>query len=158
MAYVGLKNWARYRGIINRFHNDAFQNDLTWYKYIYSMNRFGEDTKENSKYDERVVKCLVMYDTVRNWPNNYETTTGDIDKESVVVYINIRYLQKMGWVRNEGAGTLMDLDQVKDYFVLDGVTYRPSGDKPVAQASTHPLLYRLVLKREETLNTQNPPI
>ena len=34
------------------------------------------------------------------------------------------------------------------------VPFRPSGDKPVAQASDNPLLYRLILKRAEKENTE----
>lgn len=159
MAFVGTKSWSRYRRIINDFHHDAFQNELHWFKYLYSLDRFGEDTKSNSLYEERVVKCLVQYDTIRNWPINRETTTGDIDKESIVVYINLKYLQNRGWVRMEGnRGTIMDIDSVKDYFILDGVKYRPSGDKPVAQASDKPLLFRIVLKREELENQDKPPV
>lgn len=158
MAIIGSKSWSRYRNIINLFHNDAFQNELHWFKYLYSLDRFGEDTKQNSEYEERLVKCLVQYDTIKNWPTNHETTTGDIDKESIVVYINLKYLQKMGWVIMDNRGTIMDIDGVKDYFILDGIKYRPSGDKPCAQAHDKPLLYRIILKREELTNQDKPPV
>ena len=155
MAYVGIKNWNRYKNIINKFRHDAFRNKLTWYHYLFSMNQFGENTDKNSKWEQREIKVLVMYDTIKNWPLNTDTTTGTFDEEHVVVYINLKYLKELGYTRGETEEDLaMDMDSVRDYFYLDGIKYRPSGDKPVAQAGDNPLLYRLILKRAEKENTE----
>lgn len=155
MAYVGIKNWNRYKNIINKFRHDAFRNKLTWYHYLFSMNQFGENTDDNSKWEQREIEVLVMYDTIKNWPLNTETTTGTFDEEHVVVYINLKYLKELGYTRGETEEDLaMDMDSVRDYFYLDGIKYRPSGDKPVAQAGDNPLLYRLILKRAEKENTE----
>lgn len=155
MAFVGINNWNRYKSIINRFRHDAFRNKLTWHHYLCSMDRFGEYTESNSQYEIREVKCLVMYDTIKNWPMNTETPTGTLDEESVVVYLNIKYLKSLGYMRGESDSDLnLDIDSVKDFFYLDGIKYRPSGDKPVAQAGDNPLLYRLILKRSEKLTDE----
>ena len=82
MAYVGINNWNRYKSIINRFRHDAFRNVLTWHHYLFSMNQFGENTDDNSKWEVRTIKVLVMYDTIKNWPLNTETTTGTFGTRS----------------------------------------------------------------------------
>lgn len=148
MAFISNEEWAEYEKTINDFHDDAFQQELKWIRNILPVNIHGEDTE--SRYLPPVtLRCLIQFNHFRSWPINKESEAGQIDSESMLVFINIAYLKNLGYT---DANDNWLYDPGLDRFEVDGVVYVDKGNSKTAQAKDKALLHFMVLKREE-LNT-----
>lgn len=145
MTYVTDAQWQEYKDIINGVHDDFNQDTLTWKKFTKSLNRYSED--DSKAYTDISLKCLVQYNMFRTWPMTKETDSGALDKESIAVYLNSKYLSDLGYMNVEGS---FEFDPGNDKFVFKGQEYRSAGETPVAQAKDEPLLTILILKRTPT--------
>ena len=144
MAHMTQEQWDDYINIINEWQEDAFQQDITWLKTATVISKNGEDN--NYRFKEINLKCLIQYNQFRAWPITQTTDSGETDKESILVYFNIKYLKDLGYTNNH--------DQFKfkpdyDRFLINGLIYKAFGESQVAQAGAKPLLVFIILKREE---------
>jgi hypothetical protein len=145
MAHLTQADWDEYGDIINEFHEDANQEDITWRRMSSNLNRWGEDGGET--YTDTTILGLIQYNFFRSWAINKTSTTGELDKESVLVYFNTEYLRQSGWLTT---GDQFDFRPGEDRFIINGQVYKALGDSQVAQAKEKTLMSFIILKREET--------
>lgn len=145
MAHMTQKQWDRYIAVINEWQEDAFQQEITWLRNITRQNQFGEDS--NMRFESVTLKGLIHYNNFRTWPINLYTDTGELDKQSVMVFFNIAYLNELGYADENG---VLKFDPGLDRFEINGIIYTNAGESQVSQAKDKPLLCFIILKREET--------
>jgi len=144
MSFLTPEEWVEYETVINDFHDDAFQEDIHWLTLVNKVNPFGEDGDE--KVQDVPLKGLISYNYFRSWPMNKGTTTGEIDKESCMMYLNNQYLSDNGYLNANGQ---FKFNPGLDRFAIRGITYKATGDAQISQANGKPLLHFVILKREE---------
>jgi hypothetical protein len=149
MNFISDQEWADYEDNLNGFHNDAFQQEVKWLSLITVFNK---DGKEVNRYEERIIMGLVHYNHFRSWPINNQTTTGQLDKQSCMLYLNNKYLSDNGYTDSENN---FNFDPGNDVFIIDGVRHRPKGDSGTAQSKSKNLLHFIILQREELENPLN---
>ena len=137
-------DWDNYKAIINDAHNIFNQENITWVRYTSGLQRFGEDDPSSVTISQIVLKCLVNYNVYRSWPLSEESTSGQLDKESIAAIFNRSYLASLGYINANGN---FIIDPGKDYFIHRGVKYRCAGETPAAQAKDEPLLIYVILRR-----------
>lgn len=145
MAFLSSADWQEYKDIINEFHEDANQEPIIWRRMTSNLHRYGEDGGET--HVDTNLLGLVQYNFFRSWPINKTTTTGELDKESCMLYLNIEYLRGLGFLT---ADEQFAFRPAEDRFLIDGKLYKAAGDSQAAQAHDENLLLFIVLKREET--------
>lgn len=150
MSFLSGEDWANYEETINQFHNDAFQQEISWIKPGVVRNIHGESTGD--KQAAVILKGLIQYNYFRAWATTAMTKIGEIDKESLVLYLNIEALKTAGHLTTNDQ---LDFDPALDRFFIKGQEYKAMGDSHIAQANDKPLLLFIILKREET-NTGEP--
>jgi len=89
---------------------------------------------------------LIQYNDYRSWPSTKTTDSGEIDKQNLLLYLNIKYLSDNGFANSDG---FLNFDPGADRFIIKGITYKALGESQTAQASEEPLLQFIILKREE---------
>jgi len=144
MAHMTQAQWDAYRAVINEWQEDAFQDDITWIKSIVRLSKHGEDNKQ--KFINIELKGLVQYNYFRAWPITQATDSGEIDKESCMIYLNLAYLENLGYTNEHGQ---FKFNPGMDRFKLRGLTYKAFGDSHAGQAHDKPLFTFIILKREE---------
>lgn len=151
MGFISDQEWADYERDINLFHNDAFQQEIIWHRTLLSISQNGEDDNPTNM-EPITLRCLIQYNDFRSWPINKETVGGELDSESMLVFINLAYLGTLGYLNSFGQFEYRpDLDR----FEVNGVTYVDKGNSQTAQSKSNPLLHFLVLKREELTTPNN---
>lgn len=148
MAHMTQAEWDLHKSIINEYQDDAFQEDITWLSSAKVVNRWGE---EQQNFLSINILGLIQYNQFRSWPINKDKITGQIDDESCLLYLNIKYLRDNGYT-NENDQFIFNPGL--DKFIVNGVKYSPKGDSQTAQAKDTVLLHFIVLKRDE-INTGN---
>lgn len=145
MAWIPKKIWGRYKGIINQFQDDAFNDILQLYPQLDYIPIHGEDEAELGPAIE--FKCLFLYNYFRTWPIIGYTGTGEVDKQSVVALINLEYLRREHPDRIEPESGRLIYKPDHDLFIHRNDKYMATGDSFVSQADDEPLLFMLILKR-----------
>lgn len=138
------EQWDTYAGILDEWQEDAFQQDIIWRKSVVVLSKHGEDN--NVRFIDKELKGLIQYNYFRAWPINQPTDSGELDKESCLLYLNIKYLKSMGYTNSYDQ---FQFEPTMDRFIINGVTYKAFGDSQVAQAHNKPLFIYIILKREE---------
>lgn len=151
MAFIDKNEWSKFTNIINEFHNDAFQDTLTWYRYKEVIPRHGAD--EAAYAMPQNLNCLFHYNYFRTWPLTDYTITGEIDKQSELAIMNVEYLRSLNLLDDK---LKLIYNPDKDIFIHRNTTYVASGDTFIAQADGTPLLFIIVLKREANLPYELP--
>ena len=144
---ISVSQWQTYRNIINKAHDSFSQDNIIWHRYSRGFQRYGEDTKGNENCDDIVLKCLIGYNFFKTLPITKETASGALDGENIVLMLNKKYLEDLGYLNNDN---FFDMDPGKDSFTHRGLKYRAAGETEVAQAGNEPLMFYVILKREET--------
>lgn len=144
MSTITDAQWQAFRDAINSAHDFFNQDIVTWMKRVYGIQRFGEDDSTIPQYTPINLRCLISYNVFRTWPINEETTSGQLDKESVCMILNVNYLSGLGYLDPDGN---LNFNPGDDYFIFQGQKYRATGDLPVSQAKDAPLLIYVILKR-----------
>lgn len=139
--------WQQYKDTINSVHSSFNQDTVIWHRFNRGFQRYGEDTVANETYTQISLKCLMGYNFFRTWPMTGENVGGAIDKENLVMILNKKYLSDNGYLNANG---FFAMDPGKDKFFHMGIEYRSGGETPVAQAGDEPLLFYIILSREET--------
>ncbi len=145
MAHLTDDDWQEYIDIIDEFHEDANQQEVIWRKLTNNFNRWGEDGGET--YEDIPTLGLVQYNFFRSWAINKTTSTGELDKESCMVFFNQKYLSDNGWLTTNNQ---FKFRPGEDRFIIDGELYKARGNSKAAQANDQTLLIFIILKREET--------
>lgn len=146
MGFLTAADWQEYKDILNEFHlDDSNLQDVVWQRLVTNLSRFGED--DNEVRTNLLIKGLVQYNYFKSWPTNQTTVSGEVDKESLMLWLNIDYLSTNGWLTSNGQ---FNFRPGEDRFIIRGELYKALGDSQAAQASDEPLLVFIILKREET--------
>lgn len=152
VGYIGKKQWQRFIGAINKVSNDFNSKEITWLRFTPTITEFNEDQDAGGTYTPVKLLVLQNHNYMRTWPINRITTNGEVDKQSIQLYINKKYLKDNGYLTPSN-----NLDYQPDYdrFILDGITYKPIGDGSASQADGIDMHFLLVLKREEFTTSDN---
>ena len=143
---ISTAQWQTYKNIINKAHDSFNKDTITWHRYIRGFQRYGEDTKASEDYTHITLNCLIAYNFFNRGPLTKETTSGALDKQNIVLMLNKKYLEDLGYLNSEG---FFDMDPGKDKFTHRALPYRAAGETEVAQAGDDPLMFYIVLRREE---------
>lgn len=142
---VPNKAWARYKNDIRDFVElDAGYQPFLWLRKIQVPNLYGED--QGPEYEPIILRGLFHYNYIRTWPINNNYPSGELEGENQVLYITKSYLEEQGYLNDSG---YWDFDWSGDRFITGGKVYKPDGDTEVAQAKDDPLLFFLILNRED---------
>ena len=142
--FLSNKAWDKYKKIIKDFmDNDAGRQVVTWMRHIDQIGAFGEDVGD--QYLPVQLEALCYYNVFRNWPINKPTISGELDEENLTIYVTKRQIETLGYINSEG---YWQLNWSEDRFVINGITYKPSGDTQVAQAKDEALCFIVILKRD----------
>lgn len=144
MAHVSQADWDAHKAAIDEFHEDAFQQVITWKRTITVLSQNGED--DNIKNEDIELKGLVLYNYFRSWAINKSDQAGEIDKQSCMLYLNNKYLDDNGHINAQGQ---FKFKPVEDRFIVNGIVYKANGESQAAQSNNKPLLHFIILKREE---------
>jgi hypothetical protein len=146
-------DWNAYKAAID-LAGDMFNKDIiTWQSLNMGIDYNGEDGLDNT-YTNTDLECLISYNYFRVWPVVSETVGGQFDKNSIVCLLNKHYMDGLGLTNADGQ---FDFKPGEDKFILRGLEYRCGGYSHVAQANDEPLLFMVILKRQE-IPTGKPPI
>lgn len=143
MAFMKPEDWQAYQDTLNEWQEDMFQQPVTWESKRKTRTVHGEYQERPSSIE---LKGLIQYNYFRSWPITKIKDSGEVDKESMILYLNIKYLADNGWANM--AGQFM-FDPGYDRFIVNGVTYKAMGESQAAQAHDKPLFLFIILKREE---------
>ena len=149
MAFIDPSTWDTYKGVINEFHEDANQQEVIWRRITSNRSRYQEGTNTT---EDITILALVQYNYFRSWPINRVKEAGELDQESMMLFLNVQYLRDQGHMT---ADDQFNFNPSEDRFIIEGVVYKPTGDTKVAQASDDPLMLTIILKREETSTGDN---
>lgn len=142
--FLSNKAWNKYKKIIKDFiDKDAGRQVVTWMRHIDQIGAFGEDWGD--QYLPVQLEALCYYNVFRNWPINKPTISGELDEENLTIYVTKRQIETLGYINSEG---YWQLNWSEDRFVINGITYKPSGDTQVAQAKDEALCFIVILKRD----------
>jgi len=145
MVKISTAAWNRYKDIINEAHDDFNQDTITWARHQQTRVELFRDGIENN-YQEVELKVLVGYNYFRTWPITSHDGDGELDSQNMVLYINVKYLKDNGWA---DINNYLDFNPANDFFIHRGIKYKGEGDTFIAQAKDEPLMFLLVLRREE---------
>lgn len=144
MAIINQHQWDKYRKVLNQFSESASTDEVEWFRWREKPSRHGED--ETYLQKPIVLKGLMQYNFFRAWPLTGYTITGEYDLQSTMLLLNVQYLVDLG-LTNEHRKLIYRQD--KDLFKHRGDLYLPTGDTFVSQAGDTPVLFMLILKRQE---------
>lgn len=144
---ISQPEWAEYKSLMLDAHDTFNQKTITWLRRQVQIQRFGEDPQDNG-FVPIQLKVLLNYNYRRTWPISLTTETGELDKQSVQVYVNKQYLETLGFINDAGA---FNYNPDVDRFIIDGLVWKPVGDTSAAQANSQDILISFILKREETI-------
>ena len=139
------RSWDRYKNIISNFLDlDAGRQSITWAKNVNQLLTHAEDY--TPQYYNIQIEALCAYNAFRNWPINKATIAGALDDENLSIYVSRNYIESIGYLTDEG---YWDFNWEQDRFIINGITYKPSGDTQVAQAKDVGLCFMVILKRDK---------
>jgi len=142
---IGSVDWENYKEVINDGHDTFNKEIIVWRRSKGGIDRYNEDTL-TERFDSINLECLLNFNVFRTWPSFQTTESGELDRQTLAVYLNIKYLDGLGYLSNNNR---LDFQPDADRFVYDGIVYKASGDTKASQAQDEPLHYIIILKREE---------
>lgn len=147
MTKVTNNTWKKYDRAINDAHYIFNQAKMIWKRYKGSLNIYheDEDQPDDLRYDTIELDTLNYYNAFRTWPITQDTITGSLDKQSMIMILNKKYLGELGYLNQNGN---FDFDPDMDLFYYKGQKYVASGDTMVSQAKDTDLLIYIILKRQ----------
>lgn len=147
-TYLSDIEWGKYAQHIYSFlETTAGLQEVTWLKTVNPINSYGED--QGAKHIDLILTGLIAYNYFRSWPLNQPSRTGEVDKENCVLLLSKDYLEKAGYLDDNG---YFIFDSANDRFILEGKLYKASGDTGMSQAKDKPLVLMIILQREENSN------
>lgn len=147
MSLVPGSAWTKYKKLIGVDAHESFNQDvITWIKGRNVIMSNAEEEDSNGAQTD--LKCLINYNVFRTWPLTRKENTGESDNQNMVAIFSKNYLSSLNLLNQRG---YFDFRPDRDYFVHKGIRYKAEGDTLAAQAQDDPLLFYLVLHREEIL-------
>lgn len=144
MPKVSNKAWSKYKRIIQNFlDQDSGRQEIVWARHINQPLSHGEDSIP--QYSYIVIEALCYYNAFRNWPINKSSVSGEQDEENLSIMISRKYLADHGYLNSDG---YIDFNWVEDRFIINGISYRPTGDTNVSQAKDEAIVFLIILKRD----------
>lgn len=144
MPLVSDKAWSKYKKIIQDFlDQDAGRQKIVWAKHINQTLSYGEDSLP--QYSFNVIEALCYYNAFRNWPINKSSVSGEQDEENLSIMISRQYLKDRGYLNSND---YFDFNWAEDRFIINGISYRPTGDTNVSQAKDEAIVFLIILKRD----------
>lgn len=137
--------WQRYNDVINDAHNSFNQQEIIWLKSLGGIDPNGEDNL-TERFTAITLLGLFEYNVFHKWPIEQDTETGGLPRQSEVLYLNKKYLEDLGYL--DAAGN-MNYDMDADRFIHRGIKYKSKGDPDVSQDKSKPLLFMIILQKEE---------
>lgn len=145
MDRIGSTNWQKFKDIIRDAHDTFNQDTVIWHRSSGGLDRFGEDNVTET-FELIPIQGLFLYNYFRTWPITQTTESGEIDRQTKVLILNLKYLGENGWLDNWGK---FAYDAAADRFEFKGEIYKDMGSTELSQAQNEPLLFSIVLKEEE---------
>lgn len=147
MSYlVSDKMWSKYKHIVQNFiDRDAGLQEVIWLKHLQYPLPFGEDNDEDN-YESIPLQALINYNSFRTWPLNVGTPSGELDEINCAMLVSQNQLVEKQLVNEKG---YWNFDCVLDRFIINGETYISKGDSQVAQAKDTPIVFQVLLRRQE---------
>lgn len=146
MADLIGAGWNIFKGLINTDAFDTFfQDTVIWKRSLGGINRFQEDN-DGMSFTNITLKTLIQYNHFKVWPVTQGTASGESDKQNTVLLFNLKQLNDLGYINAHGN---FDYKEDEDRFILDGISYKASGDTKISQAKDEPLLLQIILTKEE---------
>lgn len=143
-------DWDRYANIVKDFVDvDAGRQVIYWMKKVNVPAMFGEDI--GLLYNPIKMEGLFQYNFVRAWPMNKQTVSGELEGENQALYVTVRQIDELGHLKRSLSNPIgyWDMNWSEDRFIINGKVYKPDGDTQVAQAKDIPLLFFVVLRRDD---------
>ena len=135
--------WKKYKHIVQNFiDQDAGLQEVIWLKHIQyvALTPF-------LKCPERIpLQALINYNAFRTWPLNVGTPSGELDEINCAMLVSQKQLVEKGLTNNKGYWTF---DAALDRFIINGELYISKGDTQVAQAKDEPIVFQVLLRRQE---------
>jgi hypothetical protein len=138
--------WSRYRAVMKQAHDSFSQDILVWVRHNPVIMPFQEQEQPSGNRVE--LRVLIGYNFFRTWPITKHSSSGAIDNQNMLVFVNKDYLQELGYLNSNG---YLNFTPERDYFVHRGIRYKAEGDTFLSQAHDNPLHIQFILHREETL-------
>ena len=144
MPLVSDKAWSKYKKIVQDFlDQDTGRQKIVWAKHINQPLSYGEDSLP--QYSFNVIEALCYYNAFRNWPINKSSVSGEQDEENLSIMISRQYLKDRGYLNSND---YFDFNWAEDRFIINGISYRPTGDTNVSQAKDEAIVFLIILKRD----------
>lgn len=141
-----MNPWDKFKSAINDVAFDLFfQKEVIWFRLKKRLDFHGESEADIS-YEQVPIKALVENNIYRLRPIDKFTNTGQIDSQFCWLILNKAYLQRNGWLNNDG---YFSFNAGRDYFLIDGIRYHDAGDTLASQTDSDNVLFYILLKREE---------
>lgn len=138
--------WSKYKNIVQDFMDmDAGLQEVIWLKHIQYPLPFGEDDAEGN-YIPITLKGLVNYNAFRTWPLNVGTLSGELDEVNCALLISTKQLRERDLLNAKG---YWEVNGALDRFQINGELYISKGDTQVAQAKEEPIVFQVLLRRQE---------
>jgi len=135
----------RVRALIQDSMTDTiYQDEIIW-RTREGVDRWKEDHLPLAKVD-KTLKGLYSYNYFRQWQINVDTISGTLDKVTEAILFSRKYLAEQGLIREDGS---VIFDAGEDEFYVRGRWYKIVGDSDISQLPNVPLLYMIVLQRQE---------
>lgn len=140
---ISPQEWSEFAAVINEFAHEVSQQVVIWNRVNKKLPRYGEGEQSTSSIG---LRGLVGYSfsTGIAFNTNSAQAKGTTEKLNCYVLFSKEYLASLGYITSQGN---FDFTPGSDTFTIDGVTYRWSGDSPLAPAYDQTLLIMVVLER-----------
>lgn len=120
---------------------------LIWKRKLSVLTEFREEQDSRADYDVDVeLPVIFNYNYLRSWPVTNQTSTGQLDRQSIQVLINKQFLKDNNFLNSDG---YFNFKSDYDRFVTDGIWYRAMGDTPASQVANTDLFITIIIQREE---------
>lgn len=141
---VSNSRWAKYKSCIADFMDTAGQTPVIWRRFNFGLDRYQEDN-DNSSFTDTPIVGLFQYNYFRSWPLNKDEEGGELDKESTVLLLDMRFLRDNGFLN---ANDNFDYNEDADRFIIDGIVWKSFGYTKIASAQNEGLIFQIILKRD----------
>lgn len=126
-----------------------FKHEITLRKRTSGVDPWNEN-HNGHQFTDINLKCLINYNYFRTWGTTNETSSGEIDRQTMVAIFNIKYLADLSLCTPNGN---LDFNPATDRFIDKGILYKDSGNTDVSQSGANPLFFMVVLKRDNIATT-----
>lgn len=152
---ITTAGWDMFNQAINDAGDTFNKTIITWRKFTYFLNEFNEDNVGN--FEDLEIPVLVSDNFFHTWPITAHSATGELDKETMVIILNRKQMDDLGYINAYGN---FDFKPDMDRFVLKGIVYKCEGWTDMSSSDVagtgENLLIMIILKREETSTGTNP--